>query len=54
MADSFFERTRDVYLARAKAHPERIIRVDSTQSIDKIRADLSRDIDQLVDLFIKK
>ena len=48
MADEFFQRTRDVYLARAAAHPERIICVDSTQAIDQIRTKLDRDISTLV------
>ncbi len=54
MADAFFQRTRDVYLARAKAHPARIICVDSTQSIDNIRTSLARDIEQLIDSAAKQ
>ncbi len=49
MADAFFQRTRDVYLARAQAYPARMICVDSTQSIDNIRKDLELDIEQLID-----
>ncbi len=49
MADAFFQRTREVYLARANAHPTRMICVDSTQSIDNIRKDLELDIAQIID-----
>lgn len=48
MADAFFQRTREVYLARAHANPSRVVCVDSTQSIDDIRTSLSKDIDQLL------
>ena len=48
MADEFFQRTREVYLARAQAHPERIICVDSTQAIDQIRTQLGQNISALI------
>ena len=47
-ADAFFERTRDVYLARAQQQPARIQRVDATQTIEQIRQSLSLQLDQLV------
>ncbi len=47
-ADAFFERTRAVYLARAKQQPERIVRVDATQSIVAIRAQLGAELAALV------
>ena len=48
MEDEFFQRTREVYLARAQAHPERIICVDSTQAIDQIRTQLGQNISALI------
>ena len=50
MADAFFERTREVYLARAQADPQRVVCVDSTQPIDTIRNSLVKDLAQLIDL----
>jgi len=47
-ADAFFERTRDVYLARAQQQPARIQRVDATQTIEQIRQSLSLQVAQLV------
>jgi dTMP kinase len=47
-ADAFFQRTRAVYLARAQQQPARIQRVDATQTIEQIREQLSRQLDQLV------
>lgn len=46
--DDFFERTRAVYLARAKHDPARMKRIDSNQSIEQIRAELTRHIALLV------
>jgi dTMP kinase len=43
-ADSFFERTREVYLQRAKNDPKRFRIMDATQSIDEIRLQLAHDI----------
>ena len=54
MADAFFERTREVYLARAHADPKRVVCVDSTVPIDLIRKGLSEDIDQLLALVVKQ
>jgi dTMP kinase len=47
-ADSFFERTREVYLQRANKAPERFRIIDSTQSIDEIRLQLAEDISSLL------
>ncbi len=48
-ADAFFERTRGVYLARAKQQPDRIQIIDATHSIEQIREHLGRQLDQLVE-----
>lgn len=45
---AFFERTRDVYLARANAQPHRFKLIDSTQPIDVIREILAHDLDMLI------
>lgn len=47
-ADSFFLRTRQVYLDRAASQVQRFRVVDSTQPIDAIRAELSQQLDQLI------
>jgi len=47
-ADAFFQRTRAVYLVRAQQQPTRIQRIDATQTIEQIRAQLSQHLDQLV------
>ncbi len=47
-ADSFFERTRAVYLDRAATYPARFRIVDATQSIADIRTALDRDLDALL------
>jgi len=47
-ADSFFQRTRDTYLARAARYPDRIKLVDSEQTIDAVRQQLQTDIDALI------
>ena len=47
-ADSFFERTREVYLQRAKNDPDRFLIIDSTQSIEEIRLLLAQDIANLL------
>ena len=47
-ADAFFERTRAVYLARAQQQPGRIQRIDSTQSIEAIRALIGQQLDRLL------
>ena len=49
-ADAFFERTRAVYLERARLDPARFAIVDSTQSIEDIRHELRGDLDALVSL----
>lgn len=54
MADAFFQRTRDIYLARAKQFPERIRCVDSTQSIEDIRIALIKDLSQLLSTIEKQ
>ena len=54
MADAFFQRTREVYLSRAKADPARMICVDSTQPIDAIRKSLEQDLEQLIDTAAKQ
>lgn len=48
-ADSFFERTRDVYLQRASLDPDRIQIIQSTQTIDQIRIELERDVTALIE-----
>ena len=45
---AFFERTRAVYLARAKADPKRICLVDSTQSVQTVRAALEAGMHELL------
>lgn len=42
---AFFRRVRKVYLARAKREPRRIKRVDATQSIPAVQAELARLLD---------
>jgi dTMP kinase len=37
---AFFERCRNEYLRRAAEHPERIVVIDSTRTIDEVRAAL--------------
>jgi len=44
---AFFERTRAAYLARAAASAGRILRIDATGTLDDVRAQLARDLDQL-------
>lgn len=46
--DDFFNATREEYLRRAKEFPERFVVIDSTQSIETIRAQLRQIILQLV------
>jgi dTMP kinase len=48
---AFFERTRKAYHEQAARFPERIHVIDSSQAIDVIRAELSRQIDVLVRTF---
>jgi dTMP kinase len=43
-SDAFFERTRDAYLDRVAASPDRIRVIDGTQSIEAIRALLSEEL----------
>jgi|SRR5690554_5568596 len=45
---AFFERTRQAYHDRVAQHPERILIVDSTLPIARIREGLSEDIDALL------
>jgi dTMP kinase len=47
-ADSFFLRTRQVYLDRAASQAKRFRVVDSTQPIDAIRIELGQQIDNLI------
>lgn len=47
-ADSFFLRTRQVYLDRAASQAQRFRVVDSTQPIDEIRSELSQQLDRLI------
>ena len=49
-ADSFFERTRDVYLQRASLDRDRIRIIDSTRTIEEIRQELKEDIEYLIRL----
>lgn len=48
-AKQFHERVRNAYLDLAQGHPERYRRIDSTQSIDAIRATLATELGRLVD-----
>ncbi len=47
-ADSFFLRTRQVYLDRAASQAQRFRVVDSTQPIDAIRIELGQQLDSLI------
>lgn len=47
-ADTFFLRTRAVYLARAAKDPKRFSVVDATASIDDIRLSLALELDTLI------
>lgn len=47
-ADTFFLRTRQVYLGRAAEQTQRFKVVDSTQSIDEIRTELGQQLDHLI------
>lgn len=49
-ADIFFEKTREIYLRRAEQFPERILRVDATQSIAQIRVTIASDIDHIIQM----
>ncbi|MBP6116572.1 MAG: dTMP kinase [Neisseriaceae bacterium] len=40
-ARDFFERTRNVYLSRAKAHPERYTVLDSSQPVETVQAQIN-------------
>lgn len=46
-ARDFFERTRNVYLARAQAHPERYTVLDSSQPVDAVQAQINAVLTQL-------
>jgi dTMP kinase len=52
-ADSFFQRTRAAYLDRAQRFPDRIKVIDSSRSIESIRAELEMDLLKLLDQFRK-
>jgi dTMP kinase len=45
--ESFFERVREGYLARARAEPERFRVIDSTRGIEAVRDELARIVDTL-------
>jgi dTMP kinase len=45
----FFTRVRDAYLVRARAYPKRFHVIDSSRSMDTIRADLSAQLDRIID-----
>jgi len=45
---SFFERVRDVYLARAKAAPNRFVIIDASQDLANVQADLARALKEIV------
>lgn len=45
---AFFERTRNAYHERARQHPERLRVIDSTLSIESVRASLRDEIDALL------
>ena len=39
---AFFERVRNAYLARARAEPDRILVIDATANVVRIRENLER------------
>jgi dTMP kinase len=45
---AFFERCRNEYLRRAAEHPERIVVIDSTRSIDDVRAALRAALEKVL------
>lgn len=45
---AFFENVRAAYLARIAAAPERYVKVDASQSLEQVRADLALQLDQLL------
>ncbi len=51
--ETFFQRTRDAYLERAVAQPERFRIVDSARSIEAIRAEIRVQLDELVAEFAR-
>jgi dTMP kinase len=44
----FFRRVRSCYLELAQMHPERFITVDATQSLEAVRANISKIADQIL------
>ncbi|ALK97287.1 thymidylate kinase [Massilia sp. WF1] len=45
---AFFQRCRNEYLRRAKEHPERIVVIDSTRTIDDVRTALRAALEKLL------
>lgn len=45
---AFFERVRLGYLARLKADPERFLKIDASQSLRAVQADVKRGLDRLL------
>lgn len=37
---NFFEKVRETYLARARAHPDKYVTLDATQSLERLRTEL--------------
>ncbi len=44
----FFERVREVYLARAEAYPDRFVVIDATQSLDAVQDKLQQKLNSLL------
>ncbi len=48
--EKFYERVRAAYLSIAEAEPQRFRRIDANRSIEEIQADVTRIVDELLEL----